>query len=230
MKTLQFILFFLVSTLVISQKTDFQPNVAVTGVGIINVIPDEATINVQVENKGENPKLLKLENDRIINTVLNFIKEMDINDSEVKTQYIRLNKNYDYKTKTYTYIANQSIAINLKDLSKYEHLMNGLLESGINRIDGVYFSSSKEKELQSEARIKAMQNAKKKAKEYATVLNQSIGKALSISEFSANSYPRPLNNKVGMAMSSDYSENNQQTISLGNIEIKATVNVSFILN
>ncbi len=230
MKAIPTILLFLISNLLISQNLELQPNVSVTGEGIVNVVPDKVTINVQVENKGENPKTLKLENDRIINRVLGFIKSMDVKDSDVKTQYIKLNKNFDYQTKTYSYIANQSIIIQLKDLSKYEDLMNGLLVSGINRIDGVYFSSSKEKELQSQARKKAMQNAKKKAEEYATVLNQSIGKAITISEFVGNSFPGPLNRKVEMVMSSDNSSSNSQTISLGEIEIKATVNVSFILN
>lgn len=230
MRTISIISLLLISNLLISQSIDLQPNVSVTGEGIITVIPDKVAINVQVENKGENPKTLKLENDRIINTVLGFIKSMDVKDSDVKTQYIKLNKNYDYQTKTYSYIANQSIIIKLKDLSKYEDLIKGLLVNGINRIDGVYFSSSKEKELQSQARIKAMQNAKKKAEEYATVLNQSIGKALAISEFAGNSFPGPINRKVEMAISSDYSGSNPQTISLGEIEIKATVNVSFILN
>ena len=230
MKAIPIILLFLICNLLISQNTDLQPNVSVTGEGIVTVVPDKVTINVQVENKGKNPKMIKQENDRIINTVLDFIKSMDVNDSDVKTQYIKLNKNYDYPTKTHSYIANQSISIQLKDLSKYEALMNGLFESGINRIDGVYFSSSKEIELQSLARIKAMQNAKNKAEEYAAVLNQSIGKAIIISEFVGNSFPGPLNRKVEMAMSSDNSGGNSQTISLGEIEIKAKVNVSFLLN
>ena len=45
-----------------------------------------------------------------------------------------------------------------------------------------------------------------------------------------NAVRGPLTRKVEMAMSSDNSSSNQQTISLGEIEIKATVNVSFILN
>jgi len=215
---------------VISQNTNLQATVDVTGEGIVTIVPDEVTINVQVENKGQNPKELKQKNDRLINDVLLFIKSMGVKDSDVKTQYIRLNKNYDYQSKTYSYIANQSISIKLKDLSKYEDLMNGLLESGINRIDGISFSSSKEKELKSQARIKAIQNAKMKAEEYVAVLNQSIGKAISISEFTNNSFPGPLNRKASMMMSSESSGASQQTISLGEIVIKTTINVSFLLN
>ncbi len=230
MKAIQIILFCLLSNLVISQNTNLQATVDVTGEGIVTIVPDEVTINVQVENKGQNPKELKQKNDRLINDVLLFIKSMGVKDSDVKTQYIRLNKNYDYQSKTYSYIANQSISIKLKDLSKYEDLMNGLLESGINRIDGISFSSSKEKELKSQARIKAIQNAKMKAEEYVAVLNQSIGKAISISEFTNNSFPGPLNRKASMMMSSESSGASQQTISLGEIVIKTTINVSFLLN
>ena len=70
--------------------------------------------------------------------------------------------------------------------------MNGLLDTGINRINGIQFSSSNSEALQREARIKAIENAKQKATEYASVLNQSIGKALKISEFQNVSAPMPM--------------------------------------
>ena len=229
MKTISIILLLLINTVLMSQNT-VQPTVYVTGEGVIQVVPDQVVINVQVENKGNNPKELKKKNDRIVSEVLLFVKNMKIDDKDVKTQYIRLHKNYDYQTKTYHYVANQSIGIKLKDLSKYESLMNGLLESGINRIDGISFSTSNSEELKSQARIKAVLDAKKKAEEYAGVLNQKIGKAISISEFTNNINPAPMNNKVFMTMSSESSGTEQQTISLGEIEIRTTINVRFLLD
>jgi uncharacterized protein YggE len=233
MKKNLFILMILLSNLAMSQNniqtTIMQPTVDVMGQGIVKVVPDEVTINVQVENKGQNPKELKQKNDLIINDVLAFIKSMKIADKQVQTEYVKLNKNYDYQTKTYSYVANQSISIYLKDLELYESLMNGLLERGINRIDGISFSTSKIKELKSQARIKAMQNAKMKAEEYTKVLNQSIGKAVSISEFSNTNYPGPVNRKA-MMISSDASAMEQQTISVGEIEVVTKINVSFLLN
>ncbi|MFT5249466.1 MAG: hypothetical protein ACI93P_001192 [bacterium] len=233
MKKNLFILMLLLSNLAMSQNniqtTIMQPTVDVMGQGIVKVVPDEVTINVQVENKGQNPKELKQKNDLIINDVLAFIKSMKIADKQVQTEYVKLNKNYDYQTKTYSYVANQSISIYLKDLELYESLMNGLLERGINKIDGISFSTSKIKELKSQARIKAMQNAKMKAEEYTKVLNQSIGKAVSISEFSNTNYPGPVNRKA-MMISSDASAMEQQTISVGEIEVVTKINVSFLLN
>ena len=228
MKKYLFLLIIVFSNLAISQN-NIQATVDVMGEGIVKVAPDEVTINVQVENKGQNPIALKQKNDFIINDILAFIKNMNIADKQVQTEYVRLNKNYDYQTKIYSYVANQSISIHLKNLELYESLMNGLMERGINRIDGVSFSTSKIKELKSQARIKAIENAKMKAEEYTKVLNQSIGKAVSISEFNNTNYPGPVNKKT-MMLSSDASGMEQQTISVGEIEVITKVNVSFLLN
>lgn len=233
MKKNLFILMILLSNLAMSQNnkqaTNIQATVDVTGEGIVKVVPDEVTIIVQVENKGQNPKELKQKNDFVINDVLQYIKSMKIADKYVQTQYVRLNKNYDYQTKEYSYVANQSISIYLKDLERYESLMNGLVERGINRINGISFSSSKINELKSQARIKAIQNAKMKAEEYTNALGQSIGKAVLISEFSNTNYPGPVN-RANMMQSSDALGMEQQTISVGEIEIITKVNVSFLLN
>ena len=233
MKKILFILIILLGNLVMSQNnihtTTIQPTIDVMGEGIVKVTPDEVTIKVQVEHKGQNPKELKQKNDFIINDVLAFIKSMNIADKQVKTEFVRLNKNYDYQTKTYNYLANQSVSIYLKDLKIYESLMNGLMERGINRIDGISFSTSKINEVKSQARIKAMQNAKMKAEEYTKVLNQSIGKAVLITEFNNTNYSGQVNRK-NMMMSSDTSGMEQQTIAVGEIEVVTKVNVSFLLN
>ena len=203
-----------------------KPSVDVRGEGVVNVVPDQVTITARVEHSGTNPKEVKKMIDRTVNEVFQFLKQAGIDSKYVKTEYLNLTKNYDYKTKTYNYAANQTISIKLKDLSKYESVMNGLLETGINRIDGISFSSSKEAQLQSEARIKAIQNAKQKATEYASVLGQSIGKALQISEFQNVATPRPM---MRSTMAMDASSEGQ-TMSPGEMEIRVVVNVSFELN
>ena len=220
-------LFLVFSSILFSQNT-IQPTISVTGEGIITVVPDEVTINVQVENKGDHPNELKKKNDRIVTEVLQSIKKLKISDKDVKTQYVQLQKNYDYQTKTYSYHASQTIVIKLKELNNYESLMKGLLNKGINRINGITFSTSNEIELKSEARKKAIANAKIKAEEYAGVLHQTVGKAITISEFAPNSYPRPMYETVAR-VSSDSGNVSQQTLSVGVIEIRATINVTFLL-
>lgn len=226
MKTFITSIFMLFTIITMAQQHQERPSVDVTGEGIAYITPDQVTINVRVENTGRDPKSVKQENDRIVSQVFSAIKKLNIDDKDVKTDYIRLNKNYEFNTKSYNYAANQSIAIRLKDLSKYENLMNALLESGINRIDGVAFGAENEDALKEEARVKAMQNAKAKAQTYAGVLSQEIGKALKISEFQQTNSPQPMYR--AMAMDSEMA-GGQQTIAPGEMEISVRVNVSFEL-
>tara|TARA_R100000935_G_C2825017_1_gene161809 strand:- start:715 stop:1404 length:690 start_codon:yes stop_codon:yes gene_type:complete len=216
------------TTAMTAQNAVSQPTVDVTGEGIVRVVPDQVTISIRVENTGDNPTNLKRQNDAVISEVLKFLKKKNIAEKDVKTQYMNLSKSYNHNNKTYTYAANQSLSVKLRDLSKYESVMNGLLETGINRIDGVQFSSTNEEALKSEARKKAIVNAQMKAKEYTSVLNQTIGKAISISEMGSSPRPQPMY-KMEM-MDSSSSGSGGQTIALGEIEIKSVVNVSFLLN
>lgn len=220
-----FILVALITTSIMTGQTQPKPSVDVWGEGTVNVVPDQVTVNVRVENTGTNAKEVKLKNDRTVSQVLQFAKGMGIAEKYIKTEYIRLSKNYEYNTKTYNYQANQSISIKLVDLKEYEPLMNGLLETGINRIDGISFSSSQIEALQSQARKKAVENAKLKAQEYASVLGQSIGKALQISEFQKINTPNPMLRTMAMD-----SEGAQQTLAPGEMQVSVRVNVSFELN
>jgi uncharacterized protein YggE len=226
MKNLRTLLVLLVSTIITAQNIP-PPTVDVTGEGIILVVPDEVTISVRVENTGNEVRPLKTMNDQIVNDVLQTIKRLGIEDKHVQTEYVRLSKNYQHNTKTYNYSANQTISIYLKDLQKYEPLMDGLMTSGINRIDGISFSSSKEKELKSQARKKAVENAVMKATEYVGVLNQKIGKAVSISESQNSIAPQPMFKAMAMDV---VSAGTKQTLAPGELEIRAIVNVRFILN
>ena len=226
MKNLFTLLILLISTIMIAQNSP-QPTVDVTGEGIVRVVPDEVTITVRVENTGSEVKALKATNDRIVNDVLLTIKRNGIEDKYVQSEYVRLTKNYEYNTKTYNYAANQTISIYLKDLKKYESLMDGLMASGINRIDGISFTSSENTALESKARKKAVENAQMKAKEYTAVLNQTIGKAVSISESQSVVGPQPMYR--AMAMEGD-SAGGKQTLAPGELEIRCIVNIRFVLN
>ncbi|MEZ4779824.1 MAG: SIMPL domain-containing protein [Flavobacteriaceae bacterium] len=222
-----FLFAILLTFITMNAQTQPRPSVDVKGEGIVTIVPDHVLISARVEHTGANAKEVKQLNDATINEVFQFLKNYGIDNKDVKTEYLNLTKNYDYNSKKYNYAANQSISIKLKDLSKYESLMNGLLDTGINRIDGISFSSSKMNTLQSEARIKAIQNAKQKAEEYASVLNQTVGKALLISEFQNNNAPTPLL-KRGMMVMDSASES--QTMAPGEMEIRVEVQVSFELN
>ncbi|PIF62772.1 SIMPL domain-containing protein [Flavobacterium sp. 11] len=210
------------------QEVKQVPQINVSGEGKIKVIPDQATIAVTVETKGNNAKDVKKQNDEKIDAVLKFIKKMNLAPADYKTQRVSLNPQYDYEKKKHSYNATQTIEILLRDLSKYDELMEGLVDQGINRIDNVTFQSSKLAQYQSEARKLAMKDAKLKAEDYVSVLGQKVGRAMTISDNSQTYYPQPMYAAMKTMESSDASAP-RETLAVGEINITANVTVSFIL-
>lgn len=224
------LLFFSFMTQAQEKKETILPQINVSGEGKIKVIPDEAIITVAVENTGKDATEVKKKNDDTVANVVKLIKQKGISTSDFQTQHVSLYKNYDYNTKKYSYIANQTLSIYLKDLSKYDDLMMNLVETGINNIQGVEFKYSKIKEVERDARKKALQNALEKAQDFVSVLpNQKVGKALFISDNSAVNYPQPRMYKTAMMAESMDAGGARETLAIGEIEIITTVTVSFLL-
>ncbi|MCM4160280.1 DUF541 domain-containing protein [Antarcticibacterium flavum] len=204
-----------------------QPVVTVKGEGTVKVVPDQVLIRSRIEHEGNDAGEVKKQNDAAVAKILKYLKSRGIEEKNFRTEYMNLNKNYNYNDKTYSYVANQAISIKLEDLKNYEEVMSGLLEAGLNRIDGIEFQSSKKEEHESAARKKAVENAKLKAGEYAAALGQTIGNALNISEVETNNY-QPVYRMEMMKSSAD--AGGEKTIAPGEMEVTARVTVSFKLN
>ena len=133
-----FILLSLASTMT-TVAQNVVPTVSVVGEASINVEPTIVNISLSVEREGSDVKLLRQKNGESIAKVIQAINEQEIPLENFKTDYVSLQKQYDYNTKTYKYRISQDIKIKLTDLSKYETLMDKLFEAGVNQIDGISF-------------------------------------------------------------------------------------------
>ena len=215
-------------TISYSQEIKQVPMINVSGEGKVKVIPDQALVTLSIETKGTNAKEVKNENDKKMDAILKYIKKANIAKEDFQTQRVSLNPNYDYVKKKHNYIATQTVQILLKDLAKYDELMEGLVDIGVNRIDNVEFKSSKMVGLQSEARKLAIKDAKSKAEDFVSVLNQKVGKAILISDNSQSYHPQPVMYTM-KTMAMDAEAAPRETLAAGEIEITANVSVSFIL-
>eukprot|EP01038_Epipyxis_sp_PR26KG_P019414 gene19414-27499_t len=213
----------MLASLAQAQEQKQIPQISVSGEGKISVKPDQVIVYFGVENLGKDATEVKKLNDETVDKVLKFIKDFGISTSDFKTTNVSLNRNYDYDKKKYNYRASQSITIVLKDISKYDSLMMGLVDNGINNISDVEFKSSKLEEYKSEARKLAMKEAKHKAEDYVSVLNQKVGKAILINDNSQAYFPQPM---YKMAMADAGLPGNmtpKETLAVGEIEVTANV-------
>lgn len=204
------------------------PQISVTGEGKVKIVPDQAVINVGFQNTGKDAKEVKTLNDEVVDKVIKFLKKTGIPATDYKTNNVSLYKNYDYEKKKYNFQASQSLTITLKDLSKYDEVMMGLNDAGVNSISGVEFKSSKIDDYEREARKKAILDAKQKAQDYVSVLGQKVGKALLITDNSQAYIPQPMYKGNMMAMAADGGAQ-RETLAVGELEINTNVSVTFAL-
>jgi uncharacterized protein YggE len=205
------------------------PQINVAGEGKVKAVADQALISVSVDTKGNKAADVKKQNDETVERVIQAIRKYNLPKEDVQTKRISLNPVYDYEKKKYSYSATQTIEILLKDLNKYDGLMESLVDAGINRISNVEFRSSKIEQYKTEARKQAMLEAKKKAEDYVSVLGQKVGKALNIADNTQIFYPQPMYEMKTMAMA-DGAAAPRETLAIGEITVTANVNVSFILD
>lgn len=230
MKKIALVLFVFVSTFASAQVTqqNQQPQISVAGEGKITVTPDRADITIGVENIGADAADVKKKNDATIDAVIKYLKSIKLPAEDYQTQRVNLYRNYDSDKKKYSYTASQTIVIHLKDLSKYDGMMIGLVDAGVNNIQGVQFKTSKLAQYESEARIKAVADAKQKANDYAGALNQKVGKAIVVTDNSQTYYPPVM--MRSMKFEAADSTMPKETLAIGEITVTANVTISFELN
>jgi uncharacterized protein YggE len=210
-------------------KSNTQPQISVMGEGKVITVPDRAHLQLGVQKTGKEAGEAKKACDEVIANTIEALKKMGIPTTDFKTTQLFLNRTYDYDKKKYYFSASQQLQVTLKDLSKYNELNDKITDLGLNNVGGVQFTTSKQDELEKQARQKAILDAKQKATDYVTPINQKIGKAILISDNSvSNAYENgPM---VGMAMKMmSTADAPQDTLAQGEITIKAQVSVTFVL-
>lgn len=230
MKKIGLVVFVFVATLANAQVTqqNTQPQISVSGEGKISVTPDRADITVGIENVGADAAEVKKKNDATVDAVIKYLKSIKLPAEDYQTQRVSLNRNYDNTKKKYSFVATQTIVIRLKDITKYDAMMMGLVDAGINSIQGIEFKTSKQAQYESEARVKAVEQAKLKANDYAAALNQKVGKAITVTDNTQTYYPRMMS---AMKFESDtMAGGERETLAIGEITVTANVNISFELN
>jgi uncharacterized protein YggE len=207
--------------------------ISVTGEAKMDVVPDIVEISLTVEVSDKILNVAQKKNDEITAQVLKLIKALGIEDKNVQTNYINVQPVYEYpnncgkqpcKQLLTRFETRKGIHIKLTDISKLQDLLEKSIDSGVTRVNGIEFTSSKLEQIKSDVQITAAKNARKKAEDIAGALGVKVSKPYRISVgYSSPIAPRPnmMMAKVAIAESAD------STIAPGEVTITATVNADF---
>ncbi|HVQ38045.1 MAG TPA: SIMPL domain-containing protein [Pyrinomonadaceae bacterium] len=215
--------------------------ITVTGDAEIRVIPDEIILSLGIETSDKSLDRSKSQNDERVKRVLALGQSFQIDPKLIQTGYIGIEPWYRTynQIESLEYRVRRSIAITLKDTTKFEDLLSQALVAGATNVHGIQFRTTELRKHRDAARALAIKAAKEKARALAAELGQNIGKAFRISEFGSG-WSSPYgwwgsfggsgaSNAVQNSVGSGSGGSSEGTLALGQITVTASVSVSFLL-
>lgn len=144
-----------------------------------------ATFSANLEVTYEDKEAAVEELNQLVESLTSELKKFGIKDEDVRSSYSYVNqrlKNYNFPDEGYTWNANNTIEVTLRDLNRASELKNLLVKSGANDISGPDYSLEDTKSVQKSLLGEAIKDAQEKAELMAKASNHRVGKILSISE------------------------------------------------
>lgn len=186
-----------VSTPALAGDDSHEPRViTVTGQAELKAEPDEAIVTVTLRAMDMSMKVAKAAYDRQMNTLLKAAEEFDIEKKYLRTQRANIRPIYRHESKTNKrifegYEISGTVSVTLKEMEKSSVLVDTLVNKGFEYIDGIQFTVSNREALEEDALMKALENAKTKAKRMVKVMGAELGDVLVIQENAYNA-PQPV--------------------------------------
>jgi len=161
--------------------------ITVSAEGEAIAAPDIATVTIGVKT----PEKMKVsqvvaENTEAMNKIIKAIKDQGVEEKDIKTVTYRLYPVYDYteragrRLKGYT--LTQEVQVKIRNLEKIGQIIEVATASGANQVGDVSFTIDDQDALKTQARNKAIEKAKNKAKEISNASGVRLGKIVNVTE------------------------------------------------
>lgn len=214
------------------------PLITVTGQAEVRVPPDEVVFTLAVENVDKDMVVAGKRTDESVRQILAIARKNNVKPEDVQTSHISVQPKYNTDDLPYEsrdrvkrvlvgYEVAKTVAIRLRDISRFDDLLADVLKAGITRLSNLEFRDSQIRKHRDEARRMAIRAAQEKAKLLAGEIGQSIGPAYSITEEGGGDYSRSMNQNL--TTTSGASSDSESATAPGTISVTAQVTVRFRL-
>lgn len=178
-------------------------NVSFSGEGKVLARPDIATVSLSIVTEASTSKAAQDENSSKSAGVVNFLKNKGIDDKDIKTIGYNIYPTYAYpynKNPQITgYRVDQTLEVKIRDLNKVSEVLDGVVSAGVNQVNNLAFNIDNPDKLKADARSKAIDDAKTKAKELEKQLGIKLGRIINFSE-NVGGYPQPMIYEKGLGV------------------------------
>lgn len=217
--------------------------VSVTGEAEVRVVPDQVVLTLGIQTADNQMAVAKSQNDAIVKQVLALATDFGIAPEHVQTDYLGVEPRYPNGCydlcEPIGFSVFKTVVITLGDLTKFEDLLTGVLNAGVNHVQGIEFRTTDLRKYRDEARTLAIHAAQEKAGALAGELDQKAGKPQTIQEQQSSwwsGYGAWWGSRFGSSMTQNTVQEYQgaplsvdSSVAPGQISVRASVAVSFEL-
>ncbi len=224
----------------IGQEFESQNSITVSATGEIYAKPDLALTNFTVLTEKKTVSEAMKENTKKMNDIVAFMKEQGIKDKDLKTTNFYIYPRYEWlksancvppcpegKRTLVGYEITQSLQVKIRDLDKIGEIIQGATENGANQVGDLQFTIDQRDEVEKQARERAINEAKNKAKELASQLGVNLVRITSFSEGGGSRYYESYAPKL---MAADMVGGGAPQIQTGENKIEIQVTITYEIN
>lgn len=203
--------------------------ITVNGSGQVTLAPDVAYVYIGVNSQSENVGDSLTENNTKAEAIASALKELGIDAKDIQTSSFNIYPQQQYGpngevTKTVFNVDN-TVYVTVRDLQSLGKLLDVVVRSGANSINGITFDVLDKTKATSAARKLAIDSARSQAEEIAQVAGVTLDGLQSISVSSSNSNPPSPIYDAKMAVGGAA----QVPVSAGQMVIRVEVNTVYTI-
>jgi uncharacterized protein YggE len=206
--------------------------ISVSGEGKVTVTPDIAMISFGMQTgRMDTAKAAMAKLSTGMNKVFDAVKNSGVEEKDITTEQFTLNPVYDWTDGGQVFRgfeASQSLRVKVRDLDKVTDVLGAATAAGANQAGNVNFTVDNPEAKQAEARQKAIDQAKEKAKTLAAQLGVQLGDIQNFSE-GGGGYPSPVMMRSEYGMGGGVADQKSIPLPSGEQDVTAYVTITYEL-
>jgi uncharacterized protein len=203
-------------------SAETENTITVTGEGIVQAAPDQATISLGVTTTAETAVEALAANSTALAKVIAQLKAAGVGAGDLQTSNLSLNPNWsNYESVSGAaisgYTASNQLSVRVRDLAALGSILDAAVSDGANTMNGITFGLAEPTPVLNEARALAVADARARATVLATAAGVQLGAIETMTEGGAFTGPAPMFRQASEAV----------PIENGEVGMTASVTVTF---